>query len=121
MSLANQENGQRPPFGTHVAQELSAEPAAVVLRQPLDMYPTEDHLGTPGVGAAVLEVLDLVLAADLVGPDALHGLAEVGHALLGGRELGELVGRLAAFADERLQGRFASFKGGGDFGGVAGP
>ena len=119
--MSNRKTEHGPVFETYVAKELSAESAAVVLRQPIDVHLTQDHLGTPGVGAAVLEVLDLVLAADLVGPDALHGLAEVGHALLGGRELGELVGRLAAFADERLQGRFASFKGGRDFGGVAGP
>lgn len=104
-----------------MAKELSAEAAAVVLSQPVDVYLTEDHLGAPGVRPPILQILDLVLAADLVGSDALDGLAEVGHALLGGRDLGELVGRLAAVADERLQGRFASFKGRGDLGGVSGP
>ena len=94
---------------THVCAKVSAEPAGLVLCQPLDVDLAHDLPGQLLRGSPELEVLHFVLAPDLVSPDGFDGLTEVHDAGLSLGLVGDLPGGFGALADGGLQRRRLGF------------
>ena len=86
--------------------KVTAEGAGVVFPKPLNVKRAEDFSLCLGRTLAQLQVLRLVLAADVLAADRFHSLTEPDYARLLSRLCRDLLVAPGALADEGLQRSF---------------